>query len=231
VIFEGAAANGQPGVSDEAEATTTTEQPPIRPETPSTNQPQSEEAHSTNPTTPSSVKQAPVTPNGDTTPVAPKHAQKPAIPAVPLVSAVPKGVPRDTAPQSADKSAGGDSPTASTQVENQDTGKESVEEEKPTAGDTPAPAPVAWAKPKHWAGLFDSSAPRANASKNEKGSTTDQNDSKANTESLADALRSFSVESNDSKIAFLKPRGLVNTGNMCYMNSVSQFFIFSTVKY
>ncbi|EPE35345.1 Cysteine proteinase [Glarea lozoyensis ATCC 20868] len=225
VVFEGSAANGQPGVSDEAEAAPTTEQTPIRPETPSTNQPQSEEAHSTNPTTPSSVTQAPVTPNGDTTPVAPKHAQKPAIPAVPLVSAVSKGVPQDSAPQSVAKSAGGDSPKVSAQVEDQDAGKDSVEEEKATTDDTPAPAPVAWAKPKLWAGLFNPSAPRANASKNEKGSTTDQNDSKANTESLADALRSFSVESNDSKIAFLKPRGLVNTGNMCYMNSVLQVLV------
>lgn len=41
--------------------------------------------------------------------------------------------------------------------------------------------------------------------------------------SLADALSSYSVtESNEvAKIAFLEPRGLVNTGNMCYMNSVS----------
>ena len=41
--------------------------------------------------------------------------------------------------------------------------------------------------------------------------------------SLADALNSYSVkESNENaKIGFLEPRGLVNTGNMCYMNSVS----------
>lgn len=41
--------------------------------------------------------------------------------------------------------------------------------------------------------------------------------------SLADALSSYSVkDSNENaKIAFLEPRGLVNTGNMCYMNSVS----------
>jgi len=37
---------------------------------------------------------------------------------------------------------------------------------------------------------------------------------------VADALKSYTVE-NDAPIAFLEPRGLVNTGNMCYMNSVS----------
>lgn len=41
--------------------------------------------------------------------------------------------------------------------------------------------------------------------------------------SLADALSSYSVKENNesAKTAFLEPRGLVNTGNMCYMNSVS----------
>lgn len=37
--------------------------------------------------------------------------------------------------------------------------------------------------------------------------------------SLADAVRLYDVK-NENKISFLKPRGLVNTGNMCYMNSV-----------
>ena len=40
------------------------------------------------------------------------------------------------------------------------------------------------------------------------------------TGSLGEVLQSFSVPS-DSKLSFLEPRGLVNTGNMCYMNSVS----------
>ena len=41
--------------------------------------------------------------------------------------------------------------------------------------------------------------------------------------SLSEALSSYSVveAKENSRIAFLEPRGLVNTGNMCYMNSVS----------
>ena len=43
--------------------------------------------------------------------------------------------------------------------------------------------------------------------------------------SLADALSSYNVKDNNenAKMAFLEPRGLVNTGNMCYMNSVSLY--------
>ena len=38
--------------------------------------------------------------------------------------------------------------------------------------------------------------------------------------SLAEALRQYNVE-GETPLSFLEPRGLVNTGNMCYMNSVS----------
>lgn len=38
--------------------------------------------------------------------------------------------------------------------------------------------------------------------------------------SLAEALRQHTV--TNEHLSFLEPRGLVNTGNMCYMNSVSQ---------
>lgn len=39
---------------------------------------------------------------------------------------------------------------------------------------------------------------------------------------MVDVLNSLgaNVDQYSEKIAFLEPRGLVNTGNMCYMNSV-----------
>jgi ubiquitin carboxyl-terminal hydrolase 10 len=41
--------------------------------------------------------------------------------------------------------------------------------------------------------------------------------SKAN--ALAEVIRAYQVPKD--KISFLEPRGLINTGNMCYLNSVS----------
>lgn len=44
--------------------------------------------------------------------------------------------------------------------------------------------------------------------------------SKTNANSLAEAIQAYQVGSSGD-ISFLEPRGLINTGNMCYMNSVS----------
>jgi ubiquitin carboxyl-terminal hydrolase 10 len=90
-------------------------------------------------------------------------------------------------------------------------------EETPKASPKPA-------APKSWAELLRAknapapaqapSAPVSNGVVPAAGPTV----SKSNT--LADVLASFSVDS-EKKVSFIEPRGLVNTGNLCYMNSVS----------
>jgi ubiquitin carboxyl-terminal hydrolase 10 len=83
-------------------------------------------------------------------------------------------------------------------------------------------APKAWTTPKLWTGLFNPAAVTSTAASSESGlAAANSGFNKTNSESLAEALRSFAAVSPDSKVAFLEPRGLVNTGNMCYMNSVS----------
>ncbi|KAF2104747.1 cysteine proteinase, partial [Rhizodiscina lignyota] len=47
---------------------------------------------------------------------------------------------------------------------------------------------------------------------------------------LADAIRAYNVNSG-SKLSFIEPRGLVNTGNMCYMNSILQILVFCVPFY
>lgn len=92
---------------------------------------------------------------------------------------------------------------------------------KPASAEAPPPVKAA---PKSWADLVRV-PPSAPAKAPIAGSTAAQtngfNTTKAG--SLADALSSYSVKdtSESAKVAFLEPRGLVNTGNMCYMNSVS----------
>lgn len=83
----------------------------------------------------------------------------------------------------------------------------------------PPPAPVS-APPKSWAELFARGPAAANGVPLQQGpSSTVSGASKSKSNSLSDVLRTFSV-SKENKLPFLEPRGLVNTGNMCYMNSV-----------
>jgi len=83
--------------------------------------------------------------------------------------------------------------------------------------------PAEKAAPKSWAELLRSKAAATAASAAAplvSGNVISNGVIAPKANSLADAVRLYDVN-NESKISFLKPRGLVNTGNMCYMNSVS----------
>jgi ubiquitin carboxyl-terminal hydrolase 10 len=80
------------------------------------------------------------------------------------------------------------------------------------------------AAPLTWSGLFKATAAQANSQSaiidqvNNSGPPSLASGGKAKNETIADVLRAFSASAG--KLTFLKPRGLINTGNMCYMNSV-----------
>lgn len=72
--------------------------------------------------------------------------------------------------------------------------------------------------PKSWAELVRRNAPASTGVPN--GGAVVNGASLPKSASLADALKRYSVQS-DTRLSYLEPKGLVNTGNMCYMNSVS----------
>ncbi|OAA80426.1 Peptidase C19, ubiquitin carboxyl-terminal hydrolase 2 [Akanthomyces lecanii RCEF 1005] len=107
-------------------------------------------------------------------------------------------------------------------------------------------APVARAPPSSWANLFAKTPVAAvvninggnDASDETNGVTPEGSNSgvvssalKANANSVAEAIRSYKVGGADQMTVFLEPRGLINTGNMCYMNSVLQVLMFCSPFY
>lgn len=143
----------------------------------------------------------------------------------------------------AEKPANGDVATESAPEE----ATVSEPSEKPAESESAAtePAPAARAPPSSWAKLFSKPASAAAAKSDVangavpvdtavNGHSTNgivgapngsaPSFSKANANSVAEAINSFQVGLAD-EVSFLEPRGLINTGNMCYMNSVSPRFI------
>ncbi len=149
---------------------------------------------------------------------------KPAVPNLPLTSRLSKRASVsatsdavNTAPSNADHLANAVETAAKVNAKENEASAKSVE-----VGTSP---PIK-AAPKSWADLVRTTGQNttARAVQVPSESATQTNAfAAAKTGSLADALSSYSVKDNDenAKMAFLEPRGLVNTGNMCYMNSVS----------
>lgn len=160
-------------------------------------------------------------PTSQTTAPAQKHARnttKPAVPLIPIKPAKPTSAASTTQKSVKSPPAEKPQPKSVDEVAAPATGAASAEE---------PPKPTAPAAPKSWAELLRAknaaAAPQAQAqpqpsvATNGTASTNGSVAPKSN--SLADVLASYSVDA-EKKVSFIEPRGLVNTGNLCYMNSV-----------
>lgn len=204
----------------QSESHVSTVSAPSEQETPPTSQAPSE-IDSEQPTTPSSVRPTTV-PAHTHTRTATRHVV-PIIPKIPVAAARKPSVVSQ-APEvekvSSQPAAPADSPSATT--DSSQTVMGDIVAVDSTLPQTEA-SPLAKVTPKSWADLVRTKASASSASVTSPGvngvlMSDSPNLSKT---SSAEALRAFSVDSA-AKFFFLKPRGLNNTGNMCYMNSVSE---------
>lgn len=209
---------------------------PMQPylETPQTSHAPSE-SDSTQPTTPSSaVTPAPprqqslqTVKTSDRATVA-KVPIVPAIPNIPLASRPSKraSVSVTSDAKRTEHPSPSDTPDVTNAVETAGQSNKQRLSANPEITGNPT-SPPAKTAPKSWADLVKTMAQptTTNANKVSDNTHTQTNGfSNPRTGSLADALGSFSIYggSEESRLSFLEPRGLVNTGNMCYMNAVSR---------
>ncbi|MCJ1421919.1 Ubiquitin carboxyl-terminal hydrolase 10 [Xylographa parallela] len=199
------------------------------------------EADSTQPTTPSSaiIPQQLSRPLSDTLPKTNSRLSSRIHPIVPIVPAVARSSKRQSISVISEVTKIVDTASVSdpfsaihntSQVEFVES--ESVHSDRTSKASSPAIK----ATPKSWADLVRSKAPLQASTASNSQDTSSSLDNSVSTfrgGSLSDVLTTFNVTDSEtrSKIAFIKPRGLVNTGNLCYMNSILQILVFCVPFY
>lgn len=154
-----------------------------------------------------------------------KPNQKLNTPALSIVPALPRSIPRQViSPASVKESTKRKSDQNESLLQSNIASVENSQEASPTAlkESNSIPQTKAWVTPKIWAGIFHPVDTPSTAESREAHLKKNDTSSKSvnETSSLAGYLKSFDASSGESNVTFLEPRGLVNAGNMCYMNSV-----------
>ena len=212
--------------AEEAPSEASTIAAPSEPETPATSQAPSE-SDFTQVSTPATPAQA-TAPSPKATPTQ-KHARRdtrtaiavPNIPGLPKPKSSPAATDKQAVPPPAPSSTEQTTPTPDDQPTAQ-TSEEPDAAVDQTAGAEEAAlkTPPPKAAPKSWADLVRTKTAPGTAAAQTNGTSATNGVQLPKSASLAEALRQYSVQS-DASLSFLEPRGLVNTGNMCYMNAVS----------
>lgn len=203
---------------DEEKPVQQTVQEQSEPQTPSPSAAPSVADSTTQPTTPSSAV-------ASTTARPQSHSKgpKPAVPVVPVLPVIPSPVAHQRQPPKDDVSRAPETPksTTASATSANETPKEDAVKETAKAASPPRAAPKSWADLVRAKGASRVSGPAGALSIESNGLVMRKS------ESLADVLTSLGedVSQYSDKIAFLEPRGLINTGNMCYMNSVLQILV------
>ncbi|KAL8712864.1 MAG: hypothetical protein Q9220_003072 [cf. Caloplaca sp. 1 TL-2023] len=184
------------------------------------------ETDSTQPTTPSSAVTPAPSRQQNSTISKPRHQTNLSIPIIPAVPhiALPSRPPKQPSTSITSEKIESALPSNADYLSNAVQAATQVNHEEASATASPPVKPA----PKSWADLV-----RTNPSN--QASTTKALQIQAlganslqspKVTSLNEVLRNFDGESKSNRMTFIEPRGLVNTGNMCYMNSVLQILLF-----
>ena len=203
-------------------------------ETPLTSQPSSD-VFSTQPTTPSPTATLPHLIPQQTTPKASSHDRPASINKIPIIPAIPNipAISRPAKPSVSITSEALKGPQLREGNQHPSNIEAASDADVSGAGDNSKELPVASsvkAAPKSWVDIVRSNAPKSSTGPPQMNGSVPSIDAPTiqSVSSLAEALNTFDIKKSQDppKLSFLEPRGLVNTGNMCYMNSVSPTILY-----